>query len=189
MALLVLGPSKLPGALRSVGQWIRKLKNLTSEVRHQSGIDDVLRAEGFEGGLNELRSVLRGGTSLPARAASPQRQSAKQRFVPDMSREYPPEGPDIYDALPEDLLGDSGEDDQSVAPHAPSGNEVQAPEPSAREEARTTYGPPRPNTVRPPRPASERPARLTSRPSPGPQSPGGDESEPAPVVAPTEGKA
>ncbi len=118
IALLVLGPGKLPGALRSVGQWIRKLRKLTNEVRHQSGIDDVLRAEGFEGGLNELRSVIRGGTSLPSRALAPRTRPEKPRFVADISREYPCEGPDIYDALPEDLFEESDEAEEVASTQA-----------------------------------------------------------------------
>ena len=102
VALLVLGPEKLPGMLRTMGQWLAKLRRLTTEVRHQSGIDDVLRAEGFDGGLNELRSMVRGGGG--SAYAPPVRQPTPEHFVPDKSREYPIEGPDAYGALPEDLL-------------------------------------------------------------------------------------
>ena len=102
VALLVLGPEKLPGMLRTMGQWIAKVRRLTTEVRYQSGIDEVLRAEGFDGGLNELRSMMRGGGHVqhpaPARPVQP------DPFVPDRSREYPVEGPDAQGALPEDLL-------------------------------------------------------------------------------------
>jgi sec-independent protein translocase protein TatB len=107
VALLVLGPDKLPGMLRTLGQWLAKLRRLTTEVRHQSGIDDVLRAEGFDGGLNELRSIMRGGagTAAYARRNPPARHPpAAEHFVADRSREYPVEGPDAYGALAEDLL-------------------------------------------------------------------------------------
>lgn len=103
VALLVLGPDKLPGMLRTMGQWVAKLRRVTTEVRYQSGIDEVLRAEGFDGGLNELRSVMRGGVIHP----TPPRAAAPERFIADPSREYPPEGPDAYGALPEDLLAPS----------------------------------------------------------------------------------
>lgn len=104
VALLVLGPEKLPGMLRTMGQWVAKLRRLTTEVRHQSGIDEVLRAEGFDGGLNELRSIMRGGSvSTPSHHATI-RQPAPEPFVSDKSREYPVEGPDAYGALPEDLV-------------------------------------------------------------------------------------
>jgi sec-independent protein translocase protein TatB len=104
VALLVLGPEKLPGMLRTMGQWVAKLRRLTTEVRHQSGIDEVLRAEGFDGGLNELRSIMRGGSvSTPSHHATI-RQPTPEQFVSDKSREYPVEGPDAYGALPEDLV-------------------------------------------------------------------------------------
>jgi sec-independent protein translocase protein TatB len=92
--------------LRTLGQWVAKLRRLTTEVRYQSGIDDVLRAEGFDGGLNELRSIMRGGGASPG-ARQPQTYRsppAPEPFMPDKSREYPVEGPDAYGALPEDLL-------------------------------------------------------------------------------------
>jgi sec-independent protein translocase protein TatB len=105
VALLVLGPEKLPGMLRTMGHWIAKLRKLTTEVRHQSGIDEVLRAEGFDGGLNELRSMMRGGAATMAASHSPPvRQPLPDPFVADKSREYPAEGPDAYGALPEDLV-------------------------------------------------------------------------------------
>ena len=109
VALLVLGPDKLPGMLRTLGQWLAKLRKLTSEVRYQSGIDDVLRAEGLDGGLNELRGLMRGGLSgsvlSHAAGATPQPSRASMdHFTPDKSREYPAEGADAYGALPEDLV-------------------------------------------------------------------------------------
>jgi sec-independent protein translocase protein TatB len=105
VALLVLGPAKLPGMLRTMGQWIAKLRKLTTEVRYQSGIDEVLRAEGFEGGLNELRTIVRGGSApTPIHSPAVARQPVQEQFVSDKSREYPTEGPDAYGALPEDLL-------------------------------------------------------------------------------------
>lgn len=110
VALLVLGPDKLPGMLRTLGQWLAKLRKLTSEVRYQSGIDDVLRAEGLDGGLNELRGLMRGGlggsmlSHAATASAQPTSRASLDHFMPDKSREYPAEGVDAYGALPEDLL-------------------------------------------------------------------------------------
>lgn len=112
VALLVLGPEKLPGMLRTLGQWLAKARKVTTEVRYQSGIDDVLRSEGLEGGLNELRGLVRGGlgSSVLSHAAAqasaqPLRSNSPlDHFAPDKSREYPVEGSDAYGALPEDLL-------------------------------------------------------------------------------------
>ena len=110
VALLVLGPEKLPGMLRTLGQWLAKLRKLTTEVRYQSGIDDVLRSEGLDGGLSELRSLMRGGIGgsvLSHAATAPAQHTSRpnlDHFLPDKSREYPVEGVDAYGALPEDLV-------------------------------------------------------------------------------------
>jgi sec-independent protein translocase protein TatB len=110
VALLVLGPEKLPGVLRTLGKWLAKLRKLTTEMRTQSGIDDVLRSEGFAGGLSEFRSLIRGGIGSSVFAhhsptlSAPSRASAVDHFAPDKSREYPAEGVDAYGALPEDLV-------------------------------------------------------------------------------------
>jgi sec-independent protein translocase protein TatB len=109
VALIVVGPHKLPGMLRTLGEWIGKLRRLTSEVRAQTGIDDILRQEGIEGGLGELRSVLRGDLGVSQRtsrtrlAADPYPDAMEI----DRYREYPPEGADAYGALPDDLVDDA----------------------------------------------------------------------------------
>jgi len=135
VALLVLGPDKLPGMLRTMGQWVAKLRRLTTEVRHQSGIDDVLRAEGFDGGLNELRSIMRGGTAPMASHQPTIRQPAAEQFVSDRSREYPAEGPDAYGALPEDLVSPAPAElpPASATPALPAGETTE--QPSADNEA------------------------------------------------------
>jgi sec-independent protein translocase protein TatB len=102
VALLVLGPEKLPGTLRLMGQWVAKVRRFTVDVRHQSGVDEALRAEGVAGGLSEMRSMMRGGSVLAHQP--PSRVSNPDPFVPDKSREYPTEGADAYGALPEDLV-------------------------------------------------------------------------------------
>jgi sec-independent protein translocase protein TatB len=115
VALLVVGPQKLPQMLRTLGNWIARLRRVMTDVRSQSGIDDILRSEGLEGGLNELRSIMRGGSGglpLAARAfqasanagGSTAASRRAEAFAEDRSREYPVEGPDAQGALPEDLL-------------------------------------------------------------------------------------
>ena len=109
IALVVVGPQKLPGMLRTMGQWVRKLRKLTTEVRAQTGIDEILREEGIDG-VRELRSLLRGEI-----AAARHHQRGRPTNDPypevvdfDSGREYPVEGPDAYHAIPDDLV-DSGE--------------------------------------------------------------------------------
>jgi sec-independent protein translocase protein TatB len=127
VALLVLGPEKLPGMLRTMGQWLAKLRRLTTEVRYQSGIDEVLRAEGFEGGLNELRGMMRGGAPV-TNHPPPVRQPVVETFISDKSREYPTEGPDAYGALPEDLVAPAP-GTEPVAPVAAALPDPSAPAP------------------------------------------------------------
>ncbi|MFC1641117.1 twin-arginine translocase TatA/TatE family subunit [Myxococcota bacterium] len=119
VALIVVGPHKLPGMLRTWGQWIRRAQQLSSDVRQQTGIDQLLRAEGIEG-LDGLRSMLRGDlrslvqdmvqVSPTARAHVPNPYSeAYSEACSDLGhidryREYPPEGVDAEGALPDELL-------------------------------------------------------------------------------------
>src|SRR6186713_3125976 len=128
VALIAVGPKKLPGMLHSLGQFLRKMRNMTNDVRNQTGIDQLLRAEGLHGGLNELRGLLRGPHGLtfdPPHAStnsstiSPPSSSSDSIHDPvsgtailhapfddpyahiaiDTTREYPYEGADAYGAL------------------------------------------------------------------------------------------
>lgn len=127
VTLIAVGPKRLPGLLRDLAKWIRKLRKMTTDVRQQTGIDDLLRAEGLHGGLNELRGLMRGGgfpapaAPVPIRIPSPPEDPYAQLDM-DVSREYPPEGPDSKDALPDDLTAN----DDAVAP---------APNPTPAAEA------------------------------------------------------
>jgi sec-independent protein translocase protein TatB len=122
VTLVAVGPQRLPGMLRDFGKWMRKIRKMTTEVRAQTGIDEMLRAEGLHGGLNELRSLMRGGggplagTAPPVTYRPPEDPYANIEI--DASHEYPPEGPDAKGALPDDLLA------------------TEEPKPAATEEAK-----------------------------------------------------
>jgi sec-independent protein translocase protein TatB len=108
--------------LRTLGQWIRKARMMVQDMRAQSGIDDLLRAEGFHGGINELRSLMRGAHApayVPPTAPEVTHSTPEAATPPpspyyhepafgcvdvDPTKEYPPEGPDAYGALPDDLF-------------------------------------------------------------------------------------
>jgi sec-independent protein translocase protein TatB len=102
VTLVAVGPKKLPGMLNTLGQWIRKLRKMTTEVRAQTGIDDILRAEGIHGGLTELRGLVRGGFNEAPRRA--QTADPYNNLEIDLTREYPLEGADAAGALPDDLF-------------------------------------------------------------------------------------
>ncbi|MBV9949013.1 MAG: twin-arginine translocase TatA/TatE family subunit, partial [Myxococcales bacterium] len=60
VAMVVLGPKELPKYLRRAGQFAARLRRLAYEMREKSGIDEVLRAEGIDREIAELRRLARG---------------------------------------------------------------------------------------------------------------------------------
>src|SRR5688572_21667512 len=127
---------------------------MSSEMRAQSGIDDILRSEGLHGGITELRSLMRGQaslitsavTSLPAvrkpieaapppppptespapAEAEPAEEDPYANLDVDTVRESPPEGPDSYGAIPDDLL-----DDGTIEPEPLAAAPAAAPDEAA----------------------------------------------------------
>jgi sec-independent protein translocase protein TatB len=96
VALMVVGPQRLPKMLGTLGRWTAKLRRITTEVRYQSGIDEILRKEGFSGGLNELKqlqNVARGGlkslvastTAVPGRPNAAGARPATPSVAPGSS--------------------------------------------------------------------------------------------------------
>lgn len=118
VALVFVGPQKLPKMLRTMGEWIRKIREMTTAVRAQTGIDDILRAEGIEGGLAELRSLARGDLGALARSRAHAEEPADDPYAQaediDRTREYPPEGVDAAGALPDDLVDEPETGDESA---------------------------------------------------------------------------
>jgi sec-independent protein translocase protein TatB len=162
VTLVVVGPQKLPTMLKTMGSWARKLRKMTMDVRQQTGIDEMLRAEGIQ--LSELRSLMRGyhgGAAAPAPAPARAYEDPYANIEPDVMREYPMEGADAYGALPDDLLEPA---EPVEAPKA-----VEAPQPA---EAKPAEPAPAPAPIAAPAPAPiAAPAPLTA-------------SAPAPIAAP-----
>lgn len=107
VALVFVGPEKLPGMMRATGEWVGKLRRLTSDMRAQTGIDDILREEGIDG-VRELRTLLRGEHVVRSgvRSTVPQ-NSDEPDVLPELLDEFPVEGVDAMGVLPDDLLADS----------------------------------------------------------------------------------
>jgi sec-independent protein translocase protein TatB len=57
VALVIVGPARLPGMLNTLGKWSVKARRMMFDMRAQSGIDEILREEGLLGGLQELRQL------------------------------------------------------------------------------------------------------------------------------------
>ena len=153
IALVVVGPQKLPGMLRTMGLWVRKIRKLTTEVRAQTGIDEILREEGIDG-VHELRSLLRGEiAAAKSRRQSPADDPYLETLEFDALREYPIEGPDAYHAVPDDLLDETAAekaeataDDSAAAPDEPAATDESAAtekttEPEAPAAAEKTAAP------------------------------------------------
>jgi len=81
VALLVLGPDRLPVTLRAVGRAIREFRRATNELRAQ--ID-------LAGSVRDVRRSLELDDPAPRREPT----IGSQRI-------YPPAGPDLEDVLPE----------------------------------------------------------------------------------------
>jgi sec-independent protein translocase protein TatB len=127
VALVVFDPRRLPEVLGTLGKWIARLRRVTTEMRRQTGIDEILRQEGIAGGISELRSMLRpdlasvgrfglGTASVGGVNSAVDAHGEAVAF--DRYREYPTEGPDAYGTIPEDLLDPSPPGDSPAAPPA-----------------------------------------------------------------------
>ena len=123
VAIVVLGPKELPRYLRKAGEVAGRLRRLAYEMREKSGIDEVLRSEGIDREIAEIRRLARGElggvvsavrsatdmarvTSEPATPNPAPEPGAKPQLgttpvIGSPEREYPPEGPDSYGAVPD----------------------------------------------------------------------------------------
>src|SRR5580704_8922469 len=63
VAVVVLGPKDLPRYLRKAGEFAGRLRRLAFEMREKSGIDEVLRTEGIDRDIAEIRRLARGEIS------------------------------------------------------------------------------------------------------------------------------
>ena len=88
VALLVLGPNRLPGALRTLGLWVGRLRrsyyNVKSEIEREIGMDDVRRQLHNEQVMADVRRVEREVRGLGTDAAGvPEAEtSTAEREVP-----------------------------------------------------------------------------------------------------------
>lgn len=118
VAIVVIGPKDLPKVLRKLGQWSGKIRRMAGDLRAQSGIDDVLRAEGLGQDIAEIRKLARGELDAVSRdmrldeggaggknagasdASGYSDPTLDDRYVAE-EREHPQVGPDGFDAMPD----------------------------------------------------------------------------------------
>lgn len=143
VALLVLGPERLPGAARTAGLWIGRLRRsfaaLRSEVEREIGADEIRRQLHNENILAmERQQQAATGQDSPAAAAPPGASPAPgATAMPPASAtaEVPIAADSRLNALP-------GQPPRTPADAAPSRPDA-APAPSAGQPAASTE-PPRP---------------------------------------------
>ncbi len=59
VGIVVVGPRNVPDLMRQAGRWIAKIRRMSVDLRSQSGIDDLIRHEGLEHDIAQLRSLSR----------------------------------------------------------------------------------------------------------------------------------
>jgi len=122
VAMVVLGPKELPRYLRKAGQFAGRARDWANDLRRKSGIDEVLRMEGLDKDIAEIRKLTRGeitglvgtvrsvtnGATLgpyahaqTAPAPPPAPPLLPPVVIVNPEREYPIDGADAYDALPD----------------------------------------------------------------------------------------
>jgi len=130
VAVVVLGPKDLPRYLRQFGKMAGRVRNYAFELRAKSGIDELLRTEGLDRDIADIRKLARiargevdGVVGAVTLGPSPKRwkQAADAETVPypesdaqplpagllvDGDHEYPAIGPDAYGALPDEATTD-----------------------------------------------------------------------------------
>jgi sec-independent protein translocase protein TatB len=121
LAYVLIGPRSMPSAMRTLGRTISKVRRTAVNLREQSGIDEILKAEGIHREVAELQKLATGRIlDINLEDDEPVRPNP-----PPRSREYPTVGVDAYGALPDDL-----------APYAPERVEAAIDETVTRGQGR-----------------------------------------------------
>jgi sec-independent protein translocase protein TatB len=105
VAIVVIGPKDMPKVLRKAGQLANKIRRMASDVRTQSGIDEVLRAGGLNEDIAEIRKLAQADFLSPvARPPAGGYSDPAGETAIVREREYPREGADSYDATPDTAI-------------------------------------------------------------------------------------
>ncbi len=96
LALVVLGPKELPKVLGTLGRTVAKLRRMSTDLRKQSGIDEILREEGIQEELAALRALR--GMSAAGVVDSFIESSSKAKRAAVLAAAATPEAEDPYAA-------------------------------------------------------------------------------------------
>ncbi|MEP7122022.1 MAG: Sec-independent protein translocase protein TatB [Byssovorax sp.] len=143
VGIVVVGPKNLPSMMRTAGQWVSRLRRMSTDLRSQSGIDDLIRHEGLEKEIAELRSLARMNVvdslikpalgAFPAAGARDLAPYNRGGMAPEVARalefhavaplrerEYPLAGCDAHGAMADDAGAYNHHEPEPVATEAPS---------------------------------------------------------------------
>ena len=134
VALLVLGPDKLPGALRTAGLWIAKFRRsfdkVRAEIEQEVGADDIRRQIHNEMMLDQAREIRR-----EIEAATKEMKDGVQAPIADMpgsrSAALARAGAAAPDQPPSPAGGDAAPEPGGTGNAAPAGQPAPAVPPAA----------------------------------------------------------
>lgn len=97
LALVVIGPKDLPKLLRSVGRMVGQAKRAISDVKRETGLDEILR-----GDFRDLERLADHIEELGVEKPTPRPVLINGQTPGFRTREYPLIGADSMNLLPED---------------------------------------------------------------------------------------
>jgi len=83
VALLVIGPERLPGAVRTASAWLRRLRRSYNEIRHE--IERELHNDAIVEELRETRREMEGGLKETRDTLSDDLRETREEFERDVS--------------------------------------------------------------------------------------------------------
>lgn len=147
VALLVLGPDKLPGALRTAGLWISRLRRsfdrVRAEIEQEVGADDIRRQIHNEMMLDQAREIRR-----EIEAAAKEMKEGGQPPIADMPDSRSAALARAGTPTPATGVGNTSAGDDAAAADgasngtaAPAGTPAPAPAPAVTQPASTSPSP------------------------------------------------
>jgi sec-independent protein translocase protein TatB len=92
IAIVVVGPRRLPALLRAAGQLIGQLRRMAVDVRKESGIDQLLEAEGINKEIDTFRRLAAGDVAQDEARVSPAATTNEHGAKVDQPDPYAPAG-------------------------------------------------------------------------------------------------
>ena len=141
VALVVIGPKDLPKALKALGFWMRKARQISGEFR--ASLDQMVR----EAELDEVRQQVKQATEIDldkefTKTVDPTGSLAEALRPPDFDLDAPAEKPKAIEAPPP--AEGAPADTASPAPQAAEPPSTDAPAPPAAEPPSIEAAEPRP---------------------------------------------